>query len=140
MADKRFLGLPYPILRNAKGYFYTQSGTDQIKSDLLALLLTQPGERVFLPSFGTPLEKLIFEPNDAILQEKAKNMIINSIRTWEPRIAIRDINVRAARDEDLNPDDDKTQKEHVLMISIKFVDPQNIQKVEELKLEIPLSN
>jgi phage baseplate assembly protein W len=46
-----FLGAPYPIIKSPRGLLRTQSGINQIKSDLLVLLLTEPGERVMLPEF-----------------------------------------------------------------------------------------
>lgn len=134
-----FLGVPYPIVKDARGFLYSQDGIDQIKSDMLVLLFTNPGERVMLPDFGTPLRKLIFEPNDAALRLQAKNMIINSIKKWEPRIAVKNIEVSSKVDnKSLNKADDKQELEHILFIRIIFVDPQNIKEVQELLLEVPL--
>lgn len=134
-----FQGLPYPVRKNTRGYFYSQDGINQIKSDVLVLLLTNPGERVMNPSFGTPLRRLLFEPNDPTLQSQARNMIINSIKQWEPRIAVQNIEVASSIDKgSLNSLDDQTQVEHILFIRIIFVDPQNIQQVQELTLEVPL--
>lgn len=134
-----FLGIPYPIIKNPQGFFRSQGGVDQIKSDLLILLLTNPGDRVMNPTFGTPLRKLFFEPNDGIVATSAKNMIIESIKRWEPRVAIQDIQVNSSVDNSLNPLDNKTQSEHILFIRIMFIDPQNIKEVQELTLEVPLS-
>lgn len=140
LAIRTFLGIPYPIRSNPKGFLYSQDGVDQIKSDLLVLLLTNPGERVMSPFFGTPLRKLIFEPNDFQLQMEAKNMIIASIKKWEPRIAIQNIEVKSSYDQDsLNKQDNLTESEQILSIKIIFVDPQNIKEIQELILEVPLS-
>jgi len=134
-----FLGVPYPIVKNARGFLYSQDGIDQIKSDMLVLLLTNPGERVMNPTFGTPLRKLIFEPNDVALRLQAKNMIINSIKKWEPRIAVTNIEVSSKIDKNsLNKAEQKQDLEHILFIRIIFVDPQNIKEVQELLLEVPL--
>lgn len=136
---KIFQGVPYPVKKTPKGFLYTQSGTNQIKSDMLVLLLTNPGERVMNPTFGTPLRKLIFEPNDAGLQKVAKNMIINSIKKWEPRVAIQNITVTSKVDKtSLSKDDNRQEVDHILFIRIIFVDPQNIKEVQELTLEVPL--
>ena len=134
-----FLGVPYPVVKTPKGYLYSQSGVDQIKSDLLILLLTNPGERVMNPNFGTPLRRLLFEQNDTTTAMAAKNMIINSIKRWEPRIAVQNIEVSSIVDQSsLNKNDDKTELDHILFIRIIFVDPQNIKSVQELVLEVPL--
>lgn len=135
-----FLGLPYPITKNPLGFLKTQSGISQIKSDLLSLLLTNPGERVFLPDFGTPLKRLIFEQNDATLEIVAKNMIAESISKWEPRVAITDISVSSkTSSSDLNPQDPGQDIDNILSIKILFVDPEELSEVQELRLEIPLT-
>ena len=64
-----FLGAPYPIVKTARGLLAAQTGVDQVKADLLQLLLTNPGERVMLLDYGTPLRELIFEPDDSSLDD-----------------------------------------------------------------------
>lgn len=130
-----FLGMPYPIVRHPLGLLRTQSGINQIKSDLLVLLLTEPGERVMLPGFGTPLKRLMFEPNDPSLAEAARNAIIDSIRNWEPRIRVTDIEVANSSSGMDSSEDDSG---NVLMIRISFTDFNNIREIQELKLEVPL--
>jgi hypothetical protein len=136
-----FLGAPYPIIRHPLGMIRTQKGINQVKSDLLVLLLTEPGERVMLPEFGTPLKKFLFEPNTLSLVDSVKDTIANSIKMWEPRIAVSQIEVTNSADSmepSLNPDDKKEDVGHVLLIRILFTDFDNIQQVQELKLEVPL--
>ncbi len=139
---KKFLGCPYPIIKTPNGLLASQFGVNQIKADLLQLLLTNPGERVMLPEYGTPLRRLVFEPNDPGLSNKARNMIIDSINRWEPRIAVRQIDVQAPIGDKsvLHPDDALDDLEHILLIKILFVDPENIREVNELVLELPLGS
>jgi phage baseplate assembly protein W len=134
-----FLGTPYPITKNTMGYFRTQTDLATIKSDLLILLLTNPGERVFLPDYGTPLKRLVFEQNDSILEQEVKNTIINSINKWEPRITVQSIEVVKPSRENLNKDDALQDLDNILYVKIRFFDPEQISNVQELKLEIPLS-
>lgn len=137
---RTFLGVPYPTRSNPRGYWYSQEGSNQIKSDLLCLLLTNPGERVMLPEFGTPLKKLVFEPNDTTLSMQAINMITASIKRWEPRVVIQKIEASANVDKtSLNKLDDKSEIDQILFIRIIFVDPQKIKDVQELTLQVPLS-
>lgn len=136
---QNFKGYSYPITKDALGYFHTQEDVDQIKSDLLILLLTNPGERLMLPEFGTGLRDLIFDPNDITLHNKARDLIINAIRTWEPRISVEQVDVLSSVDTtSLDRSDDLTEADAILMIRIKFLDPQNIQSVQELNLQVPL--
>lgn len=136
-----FLGMPYPIVKHPLGLLRTQRGIAQIKSDLLALLLTEPGERVMLPSFGTPLRRFLFEPNDPALLESVRNAIVESIRNWEPRIQVTDIQVTNSRSDmngSLNAYENGDGTAHVLLVRIFFTDFNNIQEIQELKLEVPL--
>ena len=135
-----FLGLPYPVVKNPLGFFRTQSGVSQIKSDLLSLLLTNPGERVFLSDFGTPLKRLIFEQNDTALETMARNMIAEAISIWEPRIAVNQIEVsKSFPRSSLNEVDPGEDIDNILYIKITFVDPEQISEVQELRLQIPLT-
>ena len=134
----RFLGAPYPITKNSKGFLYTQEGLDQIKSDLLVLLLTHPGERVMLPGFGTPLKDLLFDQNDINTVQKTTQMIASAITAWEPRITVTQIDVRnSANESSLDPNDTGSEIDHILSINISFFDPQNIKDVQKLTLELP---
>lgn len=139
MASKRFIGCQYPLIKTPRGIMAQKTDVDQIKADMLQLLLTNPGERVMLPDFGTPLKKLIFEPNDAILEMDAKNMIAASIARWEPRVEIKNIIVSSiGGDASLNDYDDLTEVDHILSIKIHFFDPLDITEVQELRLEVPI--
>lgn len=92
-----------------------------------------------LPDFGTNLRQLLFEPNDEVLEQQAVDLIAASIRAWEPRVTIDQIEVKANPSKNnLNNMDDLTNKEHILFISIRFFDPEDIQEVQELRLEVPL--
>lgn len=132
--------MPYPIIPDAKGLLHTQSGIDQIKADLLSLLLTNPGERVFMPTYGTPLRTLMFEQNDQELISAARGMIIQSITDWEPRITVDAIEVTNGLEQDsLDKHDDLTEQGAILSIRIAFFDPEDILDVQELVLQLPLS-
>lgn len=138
MKDK-FLGLQYPLVITPRGVMAQKTGVDQIKADMLQLLLTNPGERVMLPSYGTPLRKLIFNPNDPTLAGEAKRMIAESLASWEPRVEITNIQVTSNFDaSDLHPDDPGHEREAILGIKIDFVDPENISEVQSLAINLPV--
>jgi phage baseplate assembly protein W len=120
------MGCPYPIKKTGHGYFFKQSGVNQIKSDLLILLLTNPKERCMHPDFGTPLRKLLFEPADKILVKKVRDVIVAALTKWEPRVSFKDINVS------LDPENSSVSVELV------FRDPENIKDIEVLTLQLPL--
>ena len=129
--DVRFLGLQYPLVKTAKGIFAQKSSIDQIRCDLLQLLLTNPKERVMMPDYGIPLRKYIFEQLDTSLLIELRQAIIDAIQLWEPRVEIKEVTVTQGDD---NNDDGNS-----VYISIDFYDPGDISKVENLVLEVPLS-
>lgn len=138
MAEK-FIGLQYPLVKTAKGTFAKKNGVDQIKADLLQLLLTNPGERVMLPEFGTPLRQLMFEPNDTVIEGQARVMIAKAIERWEPRVAINAIEVTSRFNKnDLNTSDTGDELDKILGIKIEIIDPDNITEIQALELEVPL--
>jgi len=140
MSRKRFLGCQYPLVKTSRGVMAQRSGVSQIKADLLQLLLTNPGERVMLPLFGVPLRKLMFDPNDIQLELTAKLMITNAIKMWEPRIELQAVEVSSKFDRDnLNENDTGEEIDAILSIRIAFFDPEEINEVQELKLQVPLS-
>lgn len=91
-----------------------------------------------LPQFGTGLKKLLFEPNDADLASTARQLIINAITNWEPRVSVEQIDISTNLEGSLDPNDDGNQNGNILMIRISFVDQQDIQTVQELRLSLPI--
>jgi phage baseplate assembly protein W len=64
MADGVTYGLFFPFQDSRKGDYLglTEFQQDEIRSDLIHLLLTRKGTRYFLPDFGTRLYEYVFEP------------------------------------------------------------------------------
>ena len=88
-------GFPYPVNRSdPRGFFYQATNYDVIKADLLQLLLTEPGERVMLPAFGTGLRRMIFEQKDSTSADQLRTLILDAIELWEPRIVVHEVNVK----------------------------------------------
>ena len=56
------IGVVFPFNGNAifNSSYTTQ---DQAKSNLINVLLTEPGERIMEPNFGVGLKRLLFESN-----------------------------------------------------------------------------
>lgn len=141
MTPKRqFQGFPFPIVKTPLGLLPVQNGTEQIKADLLILLMTSPGERVMLPDFGVGLKDFLFEQNDDVVVEQVKQRISDAITKWEPRVAITDIAVSINADDfknNLNSQDDLSEADHILYVAISFRDPNDIQSINKLVIELP---
>ena len=88
----RAIGVSLPF--NARGVFnQTYSTKDQIKSNLINLLLTYKGERVLNPEFGADLPRLLFEPLTEDLYPRIKNQIISNVKIYVPEVTILDIKI-----------------------------------------------
>ena len=132
------MGTPYPIVKTAQGLLATTRNNNAIKADLLQLLLTNPGERVMLPDYGTAFRTLLFEQNTLTLAEKARSLVIQAITNWEPRIAVTDITVRNQGTMFQNNHTDPDSMGNELYISISFSTPDNIGEVDTLVLQLPM--
>lgn len=62
-----------------------------IRASIQRILMTTPGERVMLPTFGCNLKKYVFDPNDSILDSELETEIILAIERWEPRVTISSV-------------------------------------------------
>jgi phage baseplate assembly protein W len=71
------------------------SGDDAIRQAIVMLLATRPGERVMRPTYGCPLDRLVFAANDATTAGLAIHYVSQAITRFEPRIDI--VRLRAGR-------------------------------------------
>jgi len=73
-------GLKFPLgARKATGGFFSKnSGVDMIKDAVKQLLLTDRGERVMLPGYGTNLRRFLFQPLDELTFEAIQREIVSS--------------------------------------------------------------
>jgi Bacteriophage baseplate protein W len=55
---------------------------DHVRGEVIQLLLTAPGERPFLPSFGAGLKRLVFERNDPVSAGLAKATVSRNLSRW----------------------------------------------------------
>jgi phage baseplate assembly protein W len=86
------IGVSLPF--NAAGVFNkTYSTKDQIKSNLINLLLTDKGERIMNPEFGADVRRSLFdnitESNNEVLRLK----IIDAINVFIPEIQLESVDV-----------------------------------------------
>ena len=62
-----------------------------IKQAIVNLLLTNKGERLMNPTYGSDIRSYLFEPMDYGTANQIKNNIRDTIETFEPRIRVRQI-------------------------------------------------
>ena len=67
---------------------------EHIRDELIQLILTNPGERLFLPEFGGGARRLVFENIDEAVAGLTKATITRAISKWlGHRITLENLNV-----------------------------------------------
>jgi phage baseplate assembly protein W len=100
MADGKYINIAYPFMDSPKGFFLDLTSTDSkaIKSDLMHLILTRKGERLYNPEFGSDLIKFIFEPNDGRTLSEIKLDIQNTVKRYIPNLNVDDVSVEQSEE------------------------------------------
>lgn len=79
--DGRHLSFPFRIA--ADGRTATPpSLPDHVRDEVLQLILTSPGERLFLPDFGGGARKLVFEPTSDVLRGVTQARLTQAFKKW----------------------------------------------------------
>ena len=89
------IGVAFP-LDETNMFKGTETTTEQSKTNLVSLLLTYPGERINLPTYGIGLKKLIFETNIDITS--LRDSIEKQVEFYLPNLNIRDVNITRSED------------------------------------------
>ena len=92
----------------------TKNIKEQIKSNLINLLLTEPGERINEPNFGVGLKNLLFEQDHDINILKQK--LENQIEFYIPIISLLDLNINKEKD----PNHTHPENKLFLTLSYRF--------------------
>jgi phage baseplate assembly protein W len=95
MANGKYININYPFKDSHKGFFLDLNDEDSqaIKADLLHLILTRRGQRLYKPDFGTDLLKFIFEPEDGMTMAGIKEEIYNVVKTYLPELQIDELSI-----------------------------------------------
>jgi uncharacterized protein len=90
----KHLSFPFRIARNG-ATAQVSSLESHVRDELIQLLLTNPGERAFLPEFGAGARRLVFQNADQTTAGISKATITQAISHWlGSRITIEDLKVR----------------------------------------------
>lgn len=91
----RHLAFPFHI--GLDGRSATPASVDEhVRGEIIQLLLTNPGERPFLPSFGGGLRRLVFERNDDVTAGLSKALVSQALSTWlGQRVKVETLEVTA---------------------------------------------
>ena len=135
MANGITYGINFPFRESYIGkYLDVSDSTDEeVRSNLIHLLLTRKGYRYYLPDFGTRLYEYIFEPLDGPTFSEIEGEIRDSVEKYMPGVQITNISITDASlgEEDkgtfINPDGERefkvqgiSDKEHTAKIKIDY--------------------
>ena len=135
MANGITYGITFPFNQSYLGKYLgtTDTTDDEVRSNLIHLLLTRKGTRYFLPDFGTRLYEFIFEPLDGPTFSEIESEIRESVQEYLPNLTITNISITAASEGEegkgtyINDDYEKVYKvpgisemEHTAKIRIDY--------------------
>jgi len=86
------IGIFFPFTESDTEFVkQTITTNDEIRSSLTHLLLTNKGERYYLPDFGTNLRNFIFNPNDSTTYDAMREDVKTAVSKYFPQLQITDI-------------------------------------------------
>lgn len=105
---------------------------DQMNDNLRNLVMTEPGERLGFPSFGTRLKSLVKSPDNENLIEEVMEQITNTVSIYMPFVALQGFNSTVDRNNyNIGP---------VLNIDIKYSIPTLSSNEINLNIKLLINN
>ena len=87
--EDTYIGLELPLTHTQSGFFNrTKTLLEQTKSNIKCLLLTNKGERLGNPTFGTNLLSLVFSQENTDLESSVEEEIRAAMGEWLPFVNI----------------------------------------------------
>jgi phage baseplate assembly protein W len=98
MADGITYGINFPFRDSRRGDYLelTELEAQEIKADLIHLLLTRKGSRYYLPDFGTRLYEFLFEPFDGLTFSAIESDIRDAVSLFMPNLLLNNITISPA--------------------------------------------
>jgi phage baseplate assembly protein W len=98
--NSKYINIDFPFQDSKEGFFLNLNNVDSkaIRADLMHLLLTRRGERLYNPEFGTDLMRFIFEPNDNLTYSDIKLDIQTTVKKYIPNLNVDNITVETSEE------------------------------------------
>ena len=120
-----YIGLSFPLRKDSNNDFrLTKNSLEQSRHNLRNLLLTQVGERVGQPEFGSRLRELCFEQQNDELPVKLEEEVRRATGVWLPYINIQEVKT-------LTEEGDKNK----IFVEVKFSTTLNPQTMESITMD-----
>ena len=122
MSDKKYININFPFKNSGEGFFLdlTSDSNAAIKADLMHLILTRKGQRLYNPDFGTDLLQFIFQPNDEQTLNDIKAEIKTVVKKYLPNLTINEIKVTESE-----------QSEYAAVINIDYTITEGVFKTQD---------
>jgi hypothetical protein len=116
-----------PLRRDEKnGFALTQSMLEVIRQNFKNLILTNPGERMMIPSFGAGIRTFLFEMNNATSYGNMRSAIEAQVAQYMPFISIDEITF----------DSDESNPNFLNMVISYTIVPLELADAVEMNLEV----
>ena len=117
-----YININFPFKDSSTGLFLdlTSDSNSAIKADLMHLILTRKGQRLYNPDFGTNLVRFIFEPNDDITLLEIKSEIKTVVNKYLPNLTIKEIKVVESE-----------ESEYAAVITINYIITEGVFQTED---------
>jgi phage baseplate assembly protein W len=121
------------VISAASGQAAQAAYQDHVAQMIEQVLLTDPGERVGLPTFGAGLRRLLFAPTNAQLTATAQIVVTQSLNQWlGDQITVQNVTVATA-DNRTSPSDtggDAVLPDGAILIDVQYVlvETQTVRK------------
>ena len=126
--EDTYIGLELPLTHTQEGYFKrTKTALEQAKSNIRNLLLTNKGERLGNPTFGTNLLSLVFTQENTDLEARVEEEIRASMAEFLPFINIVSIETNFSE-----------ENMSTAIVSLRFT--LNVDTTSEENLTLDFSN
>lgn len=99
VGDVYFIDISKSVTASAKDLSIIRNDNAVLES-VYNVLLTEPGERIMDPRFGTRLKRYLFDPLDTITARSIMREIVSALQRYEDRVT--DLNVIVTPKPDLN--------------------------------------
>jgi phage baseplate assembly protein W len=104
------IGVSLPFNGPSGPFNSTYSTKDQVKSNLINLLLTNKGERIMNPEFGCDLNNALFEQITSDINVLIQDLIRSNVEIFIPEIQLTEILV----------EQDTSQNQNTISVTVKY--------------------
>lgn len=88
-----FQGIAFPYQKGSSSFPLKVEDALLIRQSIIQILLTEPGERLMRPTFGSGLMSRVFDNNDVLLESILQAEVFSAVGRWEPRAIVRSVDV-----------------------------------------------